>query len=800
MNKRHLASSVFVRSQLLLEFDKVIQLAMNYAVSDQAKLALQDLIFEPFSDSIHHELDVLDELAQAIKIQSLNLVDFHDIEEDITRLKIPGIEISIDAILRLVKVILNNQEVKQKASSSAFQSFKKLFAFVDGFPDLAKPLSFIKRIFDEDYQIRSDASPELQSIRNDLQRLRRSIYTAFKKELEVYRTKLYLAEGEESIRDGRFVLRVLTEHKRKVQGLLLGESDSGKTVFIEPQVCFELNNKVIELVFTEQREINKILADLCLSIKPYVELFEVSYNKILSMDVLLAKAHYANSIHAVRPSINNRKVLQLNSGYHPLLLQKYKQKNMLPVPMDVLLNEQNKILLISGPNAGGKTIVLKTIGLLQLMLQRGFLIPVSRKSSFYLFKKIWVDIGDWQSLDEGLSTYSAKLRYMKKLVLEADESSLVLMDEFGSGTEPKIGGAIAEAVLKELINLNVFGVFTTHYSNLKSFAHNSNGIQNGSMLYDEKNMVPLYKLQIGKPGSSYALDIARKMQFPRKLLNYAKQIAGEDLVKMEDLLAKMEEEKINLEKTVSDYKVKIDSLNKLIKAYEAMQKQHELKRLKLKMDSKQVEYQQNLELKKENKIILNEIREKMDFAEAKNQLELSKSKEKKLAIELNQAEHEYFHLVKSNQISIEVKPGDKVYLLKQGLSGVVEEISGKKAKVITEFFTIELDKEELILERQSLIADNKPKVKIQLIEKNANLSGTIDLRGQKIEHAIQALENYLDQALLSSLKDAKILHGKGSGVLKTAIHKQLKNLKFINSFYHPEEESGGTGITIVVFK
>lgn len=800
MNKRHLASSVFVRSQLLLEFDKVIQLAMNYAVSDQAKLALQDLIFEPFSDSIHHELDVLDELAQAIKIQSLNLVDFHDIEEDITRLKIPGIEISIDAILRLVKVILNNQEVKQKTSSAAFQSFKKLFAFVDGFPDLAKPLSFIKRIFDEDYQIRSDASPELQSIRNDLQRLRRSIYTAFKKELEVYRTKLYLAEGEESIRDGRFVLRVLTEHKRKVQGLLLGESDSGKTVFIEPQVCFELNNKVIELVFKEQREINKILADLCISIKPYVELFEVSYNKILSMDVLLAKAHYANSIHAVRPSINNRKVLQLNSGYHPLLLQKYKQKNMLPVPMDVLLNEQNKILLISGPNAGGKTIVLKTIGLLQLMLQRGFLIPVSRKSSFYLFKKIWVDIGDWQSLDEGLSTYSAKLRYMKKLVLEADESSLVLMDEFGSGTEPKIGGAIAEAILKELINLNVFGVFTTHYSNLKSFAHNSNGIQNGSMLYDEKNMVPLYKLQIGKPGSSYALDIARKMQFPRKLLNYAKQIAGEDLVKMEDLLAKMEEEKINLEKTVSDYKVKIDSLNKLIKAYEAMQKQHELKRLKLKMDSKQVEYQQNLELKKENKIILNEIREKMDFAEAKNQLELSKSKEKKLAIELNQAEHEYFHLVKSNQVSIEVKPGDKVYLLKQGLSGVVEEISGKKAKVITEFFTIELDKEELILERQSLIADNKPKVKIQLIEKNANLSGTIDLRGQKIEHAIQALENYLDQALLSSLKDAKILHGKGSGVLKTAIHKQLKNLKFINSFYHPEEESGGTGITIVVFK
>ena len=432
-----MASSVFVKSQFLLEFDKVIQLTADYAVSDQAKTALQDLIYEPFSDSIHLELDVLDELAQAIKMHALNLVNFQSIQDDLTRLKIPGIEISVDSILRLVKVIINNQEVKQKASVPTFLVFKNLVAFIEGFPDLTKPLISIKRIFDENYQLRDDASEELQSIRNERLKLNRSIYSVFKKELEIYRAKLYLAEGEESIRDGRFVLRVLAEHKRKISGLVLGESDSGKTVFIEPQVCFELNNKLIDLSFKEQREINKILSILCAAIRPYLEFFEIAYDKVLAMDILLAKAHYANSINGIKPSLNSNKLLHLISGFHPLLLHKFQQQDSKPIPMDILLDEQHKILLISGPNAGGKTIVLKTIGLLQLMLQKGFLIPVSKKSSFCLFDKIWVDIGDWQSLDEGLSTYSAKLRYMKKLVLEADDSSLVLMDELGSGTEPR---------------------------------------------------------------------------------------------------------------------------------------------------------------------------------------------------------------------------------------------------------------------------------------------------------------------------------------------------------------------------
>lgn len=799
MNKRHLPGSLFVKSQLLLEFDKIIQLVINYAVSDQAKLTLEQLIYEPFVENIQFELDLLEELTEVIGLKALNLINFEPIESDLTKLKIPGIEVSVDSILRLRKVLINNQEILRFASDPIFQNYKHFLNFVSLLPDLNKPLHAINKIVDFNGLIRDDASLELLSIRESIQKLNRSLYSTFKRELDLYKVKSYLAEGDESIRNGRYVLRVQAEHKRKIPGMLVGESDSGKTAFIEPQVCFELNNKLTELNLDEQREISKILANLGLVLRPFMELYKVSFNQILATDILLAKAHYAKSIQAVKPILNENKLLQLVTAFHPLLINKFQKLDKLPVPMNIRLDETQRILLISGPNAGGKTLVLKTVGLLQLMLQKGFLIPVSKKSNICLFKKIWVDIGDWQSLDEGLSTYSAKLAYMKKLVNEADNTSLVLMDELGSGTEPKIGGAIAEAVLSELLNLKATGIISTHYSNLKSFAHVNKGIQNGSMLYDETKMTPLYKLQIGKPGSSYALDIAKKMHFPKKLIKYAKEKVGNDIVKMEDLLSKMEEEKRNLEASVLNYKNKIDSLNKLIKAYEAMQKQYELKRLKLKMDSKHVEFQQNLEIKKENNNILNEIRSKLDFAEAQKQLELSKKKVKEVAGELNQAESEYFNLVKSTLPNRLIKPGDKVFLIKHGMSGIVDEINDKRAKIVTEFFTVELNVNELVFENQSLIVEKKPNVNIQLVDKVATLSGTIDLRGQKVEHAILALEDYLDQALLTSLKTAKILHGKGSGVLKTAIHKQLKKFKFVQSFYHPEEEEGGAGITIVTF-
>lgn len=799
MNKRHLPGSLFVKSQLLLEFDKIIQLVINYAVSDQAKLTLEQLIYEPFVENIQFELDLLEELTEVIGLKALNLINFEPIESDLTKLKIPGIEVSVDSILRLRKVLINNQEILRFASDPIFQNYKHFLNFVSLLPDLNKPLHAINKIVDFNGLIRDDASLELLSIRESIQKLNRSLYSTFKRELDLYKVKSYLAEGDESIRNGRYVLRVQAEHKRKIPGMLVGESDSGKTAFIEPQVCFELNNKLTELNLDEQREISKILANLGLVLRPFMELYKVSFNQILATDILLAKAHYAKSIQAVKPILNENKLLQLVTAFHPLLINKFQKLDKLPVPMDIRLDETQRILLISGPNAGGKTLVLKTVGLLQLMLQKGFLIPVSKKSNICLFKKIWVDIGDWQSLDEGLSTYSAKLAYMKKLVNEADNTSLVLMDELGSGTEPKIGGAIAEAVLSELLNLKATGIISTHYSNLKSFAHVNKGIQNGSMLYDETKMTPLYKLQIGKPGSSYALDIAKKMHFPKKLIKYAKEKVGNDIVKMEDLLSKMEEEKRNLEASVLNYKNKIDSLNKLIKAYEAMQKQYELKRLKLKMDSKHVEFQQNLEIKKENNNILNEIRSKLDFAEAQKQLELSKTKVKEVAGELNQAESEYFNLVKSTLPNRQIKPGDKVFLIKHGMSGIVDEINDKRAKIVTDFFTVELNVNELVFENQSLIVEKKPNVNIQLVDKVATLSGTIDLRGQKVEHAILALEDYLDQALLTSLKTAKILHGKGSGVLKTAIHKQLKKFKFVQSFYHPEEEEGGAGITIVAF-
>ncbi len=796
LNKKQ---SLFLKAQYLLEFDKVLSAISSFAVSEKAKNIILDLIFTELQLNPQTELYLTETTAQYLSSFNFSIDLYEPVENDLKQCKLPGSLISTEVVIKLRKLLRNNDLIRQLINDSCKANFGRLYEFVSLFPDLTEPDNLINVIFDADNLIKDSASPALKKVRVELFNLKRSIYSTFKRELEFYRSKLFLAEGEESIRNGRYVLRVQAEYKRQINGNLVGESDSGKTVFIEPQPCFELNNRLMELELDEQREIFKILQSLASQLLPYFDQFIELFNLICSLDILIAKARYANSINALLPNINQDQEFTLIEGYHPLLLNKLKLDGKSVVPLNLKISFQDRIILISGPNAGGKTIVLKTIGLLQIMLQRGLLIPVSRLSNFYLFKQVWVDIGDWQSIDEGLSTYSAKLKYMKRLVTEVQSPALVLMDELGSGTEPKIGGAIAESVLNELIQLKVFGIITTHYSNLKSFAHNQAGIQNASMLYDESLMKPLYQLVQGRPGSSYALDIAKKLNFPKRLIEYARRRAGKDLVRMEELIAKLEREKAVLEETVSQFQLKIDSLNKLIKAYEMMQKQYEIKRLKLKIDSKQIEFQRNHEQKQENKKILQEILSKLDFIEAKKRVEVSQIKEKEIAKELEHAEKEYFQMVQNAEPYQMIKPGDRVIMLKQGLSGEVVEIKNAKAKIITEKFTIELPENELRLEKESIFNVKKNSVNYQLVDMQSTIPGTIDLRGQNSMFALQALENYFDQILLSSLKEAKILHGKGSGKLKTSIHQYLKKLKFIESYYHPDEADGGVGVTIVRF-
>lgn len=798
--KEYNKKNLFLKAQYLLEFNKILELASEYTVSDEARSRLLELQHSELNVNPIDELILIEELSTVLRSVNFNLSTYHSIEKDVQLLEIQNAELSKDTFIKIRKLAINVLQILQLLKKDELKSCALLINFISLFPDLNFVLKSINEIFDDVNEIRDQASPELQILRDKIKKFQKVLYSTFKKQLELARVQGILAEGEESIRNGRFVFRVLAEHKRKTPGIIVDESDSGKTVFIEPQVCVELNIDLIELELEEKREISKILKLLTIKIKPFNNDFIEAYNLLVSFDVLLAKSRFGISIHAIRPHISSDQNLIINNGFHPLLYINLLKKGETPQALNFFLNNKNRILLISGPNAGGKTVVLKTVGLLQLMLQKGFLIPVSKGSVFPIFNNIWVDIGDLQSIEDGLSTYSAKMTYMKCLLQNFDEKSLILIDEIGSGTEPKIGGAIAESILVELIKKNAMGVLTTHYANLKAFAHSTAGLVNGAMLYDESKMQPKYILQVGKPGSSYALDIALKLDFPKHLIDYAKKRAGKDLVKMEDLISKLEEEKMQLVDLNTSYLKKLESLNKIIKAYEGIQKQYELKRLKLKMDTKQLEHEQSILNRNQHTELVNEIKTKLDLVKAKQLAEENKIKVNAISEELLSISTEYTKLIRKDFGNQILKIGDKVSLLKHNMIGVISELSDKTAKVITEHFTFNLDKSELVLVQESLIKPVQNLIKVQLIEKASNFVSTLDLRGQSAMDALRMLDEYMDQALIANIKEIKILHGKGSGALRKSIHQVLKKNKFIENYSHPEEINGGQGLTIIQFK
>lgn len=791
---------ILIKSQNLLEFNKILDYTAQYAVSADAKEQIKTLDQKPLSQNPQKELILLEQFVEFLSLQNITLAHFVPISEELHFLSLDDSVLNITSFEKILQTCGNTILLKKLNAKAETLKFVEFQQYVSHFPELDKPAQFIHLVFDENFEIRDHASDDLKKIRNSIAELQKHIQKIFKKEVEQYRIKGFLAEGEESIRNGRFVLRVLAEHKRKIQGAIVGESETGKTVFLEPLSCLELNNKLVELELDEKREIHKILFALTGKIRVYKKELSESYSLLVFFDIMLAKARFSVRIQARKPEISANNKIYLHKAYHPLLLMKFTDEGRIPVPLTFQLNSQNRILLISGPNAGGKTIVLKTFGLLQLMLQRGFLVPAAKDSTFTIFTDIYTDLGDSQSLNDGLSTYSAKLMFMKLLAENTSQESLVLLDELGSGTEPVIGAAIAESILHEMVKKGAYGIITTHYSNLKAFAHTTKGILNGAMLYDEEEMQPRYILQLGKPGSSYALDIAGKLNFPKHLIEYAKRKAGKNLVHFEELISKLEKEKLSLKSKNDEFQLRIESLNKLIKAYENIQRQYEIKKLKLKLDTKQLEFQQQNFLKQQSHKAIDEIREKLDLIKAKQFEEKLQKQTLEISRQIDELNNQYTEVLRKEMNSKEINIGDKVHLLKHNLTGIVTEIHGKTAKVITEHFTIVVNKSELSQMPDSIINHKSKKVDLSLIEQQAHMADTIDLRGQKPGDALHLLENYLDKVLLTNLKEVRIVHGKGTGTLRNAIHGSLKKNKFIEILRHPDEADGGRGVTIVKFQ
>ncbi|MBC8047866.1 MAG: Smr/MutS family protein, partial [Fimbriimonadaceae bacterium] len=628
-------------------------------------------------------------------------------------------------------------------------------------------ITSINKILDDDGKLRNDASPELVRIRKERDTQTRGLDKSFQSVLQKLRKQGVLSEVEESMRNGRRVFGIQSEFKRQIKGIIHDESDTGKTIFIEPEEIVTIQNNIFELEREEKREIYIILKNTTAEIAPYQKHFE-SYQWLLSIiDFTRAKAKYALDINANLPVIEKTPQLYLYNAKHPVLFQINKRSKKEVIPLQVELDSDNRILVISGPNAGGKSVSMKTIALLQIMLQSGLLIPAADHSRVGIFKNIFCDVGDTQSLEDELSTYSSRLIKMKYFLQFADKDTLFFIDEFGTGTDPIVGGAIAEAVLDELNKKRAFGVVTTHYSNLKVFASNHAGVLNASMLYDEAELKPTYQLETGKPGSSYAFEIAQKTDLSKNVIESAKNLVSKEHIRFEELLKSVRIEKEHLklrEKELS--KKEQDLKHKELNMREAIDKAKEKERqFNLKKLEKEDDVLRKMEFEFKN--LLDELKNaqpaEMQIAKEKLRTFLSTNRNRN-----NKERKTQFIRSSPNQLSAEIKIGEPVTLISGTEIGLVESIQKNIAVVVFKNMKTKVPLEELVgVDVSNFTHQTKQIVNVQMDDEKFNTE--LDLRGKAKEEAMMELENFLDKALMRNVFQLRIMHGKGTGVLRTAV-------------------------------
>jgi DNA mismatch repair protein MutS2 len=650
-------------------------------------------------------------------------------------------------------------------------------------------------IIDESGVVKDSASPELSKIRKRLRdeqhRSRRLIDQVYRYAIE----QQWVPEGAlPTIREGRLVIPIQAEHKRKLKGFILDESATGQTVFMEPADVLEANNEIRDLEHAQRREVIRLLKELTTYLRIQLPELTSAYQFLACIDFTRAKAKLSIELDAHLPQLKATPALNWTKARHPLLYLSLKSKREI-VPLTIELTETERMLLVSGPNAGGKSVCLKTVGLLQYMAQCGLLIPLSPDSVVGVFKDIFVDIGDQQSIENDLSTYSSHLKNMAFFLTQSTDKSMVLLDELGAGTDPNFGGAIAQSVLSGLLERKVWSVATTHYYNLKLFAGQVNGIRNAAMRFDEEKLLPLYILDIGKPGSSFALEIAHSTGLPQQVLNQAKQLVGKELVGFETLVRNLEREKNQLAQKVSTLEKKEHELKTLLSKYEALTSDLEVKKKEIinraKQEAQVLLKQTNKEIEKTIRHIRENQAQRQETTRVRKNLEeLSKKVEQPA---------EKIKIVPGTILA-----GDRVRLIGQDGSGVVVSVKGKNAvvqlgEIKTVVNTAKLEK----VSGQVKTADAKKSFStagIKLHEKQSLFNSTLDIRGKRVEEVVSIVDQFLDDAILLGHGEIRILHGKGEGVLRKVIRERLRAYKQIASFADEHVERGGDGITVIILK
>ena len=768
---------------------------------------------------------------------------FFDVRPSLKRIRVEGLYMdeqevfdlrrSLETIRDIVRFLQKpgNTEDDNETTDSPYPNLRELAGDILVFPQI---IARINGILDKFGKVKDNASTELLRIRRELTATTGSISRSLNAILRSAQAEGYVDKDvTPTVRDGRLVIPVAPGMKRKIRGIVHDESATGKTVFIEPAEVVEANNRIRELENEERREIIRILTEFSASVRPQVPALLQSYEFLAEIDFIRAKALLSIEIKAVKPSLEDSQIIDWFEAIHPLLQISLAKHNKKVVPLDIQLNTRQRILLISGPNAGGKSVCLKTVGLLQYMLQCGMPVPMNERSHAGIFSHIFIDIGDEQSIEDDLSTYSSHLTNMKMMMKHCNERSLILIDEFGGGTEPQIGGAIAEAVLKRFNARHTFGVITTHYQNLKHFAEDHEGVINGAMLYDRHEMRALFQLQIGNPGSSFAVEIARKIGLPEEVIADASEIVGseyiqsdkylQDIVRdkrywetkrqnirkrekqMEETIARYEREMAELEQSrkeilkkaredaerlLQESNAKIENTIRTIRESQAEKERTRQTRQELEDFRRQVQEKEKAELEEKIARKMESLREKQE-----------RKKNKKAKAQ--QAAAQQPVLPKPSPLTA----GEYVKIKGQTTVGQILEINERNAIVMFGLMKTNVKTERL--ERAEAPKQSGTPAKTTFVsnetqehmhEKRLNFKQDIDVRGMRGDEAIQAVTYFIDDAILVGVSRVRILHGTGNGILRTLIRQYLATVPGVAHFQDEHVQFGGAGITVVDLK
>lgn len=825
-------------------FDQIRQLLKIKCLSTLGEERVDQMDFSDDYNEINRRLEQVTEFVRITQEEDdFPNQYFFDVRPSLKRIRVEGMYMdeqelfdlrrsleTIRDIVRFLQQTDDEEDTDNDDTHSPYPALHELAGDIMVFPQL---ITRINNILDKFGKVKDNASSELLRIRRELASTTGSISRSLNNILRAAQSEGYVDKDvAPTMRDGRLVIPVAPGMKRKIRGIVHDESATGKTVFIEPAEVVEANNRIRELEGEERREIIRILTEFSATVRPQVPAILQSYEFLAEIDFIRAKALLGIEFKAIKPSFENRQIIDWFEAVHPLLQMSLAKHNKKVVPLDIELNTGQRILLISGPNAGGKSVCLKTVGLLQYMLQCGMLVSMHERSHAGIFSSIFIDIGDEQSIEDDLSTYSSHLTNMKNMMKYCNEKSLILIDEFGGGTEPQIGGAIAEAVLKRFNAKKTFGVITTHYQNLKHFAEDHEGVVNGAMLYDRHEMRALFQLQIGNPGSSFAVEIARKIGLPEEVIADASEIVGSEYIQSDKYLQDIvrdkrywetkrqnirKREKI-MEETIARYEKELEELDKSRK--EILKKARE--------DAEQLLQESNAKIENTIRTIKEAQAEKERTRTARQELtdfrqqiedENKAAMEEKIArkMEKLREKQERKKDKKSKQASqpavqpvpkvIPLQAGDYVRIKGQTSVGQIIEINGKNAVVMFGLMktNVKADRlERTDAPKQTLNTAKATFVSSEtqdrMYEKKLNFKQDIDVRGMRGDEAIQAVTYFIDDAILVGVSRVRILHGTGTGILRTLIRQYLATVPGVAHFQDEHVQFGGAGITVVDLK